>query len=365
MHLFLLLLLLLFCVFIVGSPRSIVGHLSLSTCHKITGKTIVRSYIDFPFQEDKKKQWCDHLIKLSTPSLYKYFPCNGENDPLLAVFNANILNEQTNFPFRGAERVGEFSFEIDTSHVNDMMIQERQQLVHRELWSDGKVGDWQYSNCNEVGYHQANIEFFVEGTGYHQTLVTDIKLRKQQREEVLKNDNDDDDDSKQCNLAVAYTMEASQYMDLDELREAQPYSLVSVTAGSWSIDVEKPAEQSTRHMLILKTTTCPMKNESLLEYNLNTPIHYRYQSVSNHFDKAPSCLLPPQIFIQCQSVCGNDEQVPWKQIDNIIVEGSKSATTLVCRDVPVGNSKHGSFVAFVTAFSTFAGAVVIIFSMKV
>ena len=51
----------------------------------------------------------------------------------------------------------------------------------------------------------------------------------------------------------------------------------------------------------------------------------------------------------------------------LFVEGSKSTTTRMCecRDVPVGNSNQGNFVAYVTAFSSFTGAAVIFFSMKV
>jgi len=374
---------LLWCFqFISSSPRHIVGRFILSTCHKVPGTTIVQSYIHLP--ENDKFAWCKRLHQLSPPELYKYFECEDDIDgstnhpykilttpPLLAVFNANIFNTPTEFPFQGNERVGEMSFEIQTKQLNNNRIkQDTPQYVDRYLWSDGAVGEWQASQCNEVGDHQATVNFLVQGTGYHRTLVTNIQIQQQQLQKGIANYIT----AQQCNVAIAYTMEAGQYMDLDELREAQPYSLVTATSGSWSIDVEKPAEQSTRHMVVLQTTTCPATDrnkgeEEKINYTFRTPVHFRYQRASLDFTTLPSCILPPQIFMQCQDSCGSDTTVKWQHVGNVMVEQAggetkASPSVAVCSNVPVGNANQGTFVSYVTALSTFAGAGAIFYSMR-
>jgi hypothetical protein len=250
----------------------------------------------------------------------------------------------------------------------------------RQLWSDGTAGGREKADCNNTGNHPAAVKFFVQGTGYHQTLVSEVILRRHQK---VSNPNPAASSStlgKQCNLAVVYTMETGQYMDLDELREARPYSGVAAKSGTWSIDVEKPSEQSTRHVVALRMTGCPSdrfvadRASSELRHLFQTPVHFRYQRVQSELTAAPSCLLPPLVFVRCSHACSGEggdekEQLPneggsWELIEDVVVDYgvvdtsvvSDRTSTRICRSVPVGNEKDMVMVSYLTAVLTFAGA---------
>ena len=389
---------LLLCLALANLPlatpqQASVGHMTLSTCHQIQGKSVARSYIILPENESDltllSKEWCEQLRKLAPPKLHDVFGCSPSREnardrsaslsPTIAVFNSNIFNKHTKFPFSGTSKVGEMSVEINS----DTIGMDSDMYWSRKLWSDGTAGSWKKADCSTMGQYQAVVSFFVKGNGYHQTLVSDVALHQHQEASATASETLKYMKEKKCNLAVVYTMETGQYMDLDELREARPYSGVIATSGAWSIDVEKPSEQSTRHVVALRTTGCPKMNQSKLPRHIfQTPIHFRYQRAQSEHTAAPSCVLPPRVFVRCNSRCTNANGKvgeegefnaavvsPWEAIDDVVLDYGTNGvldgtSTRVCRRVPVGNERDMVMVSYLTAVSTFAGAFVIWCSSK-
>ena len=398
-----LILYLLFQVVHSSLERTIVGKISLSTCHQITGKTIVRSYMKLtPDPLAPPYNACNLFQKLVPKHLHHYFPCDAtatQNDtvfrpirPYLSMFEADIFNSKTSFPFVGSERVGEMSFEIETADFADVSPDFADFTVSgdgvrasREMWSDGSVSQWITSECNSISEYRAEIKISVQGTGYHQTLLNEVNVIVKGKGRKKWNN---------CQVAVAYTMETGQYMDLDELREAQPYSNVTAVSGTWSIDVEKPAEQSTRHFVTLRTPATLTiesndandvneaneineKETSTIHHVFQTPVHFRYQRAQSEQKTSPSCILPPQVFVRCNvgQEGKEEEKKEWVMVEQVVLKRERKdrkenkgddsdgvgISTKICSKVPVGNSHQSVFVSYMTAFATFGGAAAIAF----
>ena len=394
-------LLALVSLFAVGSPhQAIVGRITLSTCHQVPGKTIVRSSIvALPNDTSKSKAndaitdcWCRKLRQLAPLELHTLFSCavhDNTNGPDLAMFGSDILNEHTTFPLLGTDPVGEMSFEMNTKDVINIHMQSSMENMYlsRVLRRDGTVSEWVQRTCDDVGQRRAAVTFSVHGTGYHRTLVSNVQVEVRTKTNEKTNRKEQAND---CDVALAYVMETGQYMDLDELREIQPYSGVVAVSGSWSIDVEKPAEQSNRHMVVLQTTTAigvesksESEDNSSIQQIFRTPIHFRYHRVRSERSTSLSCLLPPQVFVRCniravgrgdenEEVDGNNgNNGAWEPVEQVVlkwddeVNGSRGSnrkpeSTRICSEVPVGNVHQSVLVSYITAISTFAGAIAIV-----
>ncbi len=182
----------------------------------------------------------------------------------------------------------------------------------------------------------------------------------------------DDNSDVGCRVAVSYTMDETHYMDLDELRELEPYSGASPLSGSWAIDVERPKEHSHRHLVTLRTTSdvafaAAAKDGGgrTLSYVFETPLHFRYQRVrpGEESNQATACVMPPRIFLSCQSHSIDVGARTWQLLRRVEWLGGSDSDDSVrlCVDVPVGNSDEHALVMWMTALAT-TGAALIIWS---
>lgn len=391
---------------VASSPRAAVAYVSKSACLR-SSATVVRAQFALPASTTPSassafpppatradgRAACDAVRQLA-PELLGGFLCGSEgtsssaappeSHPGLAIFTGNLLGggARALFPFvqnGGAspqgvspQRIGEFSFELPRADHDPPHFAER------VLYNDGKIGSWTTTLCSgsgpEVGglrpQHEwwggrSRASFRIEGSGFHQKVVAQL--------DVDVHGLTDGNTGGGCRLAVAYTMDETHYMDLDELRELEPYSGAAPLSGSWAIDVERPKEQSHRHLVTLRTTSdvafvaaAKDGGRRTLSHTFEAPLHFRYQRVRpvEESNQAQACVMPPRVFLGCRSQSSSDgDGRTWQLLRRVTWLGGNYTRKSVrlCVDVPVGNSDEHALVMWTTALAT-TGAALFVWS---
>ncbi|GLD94289.1 hypothetical protein PINS_up002900 [Pythium insidiosum] len=160
------------------------------------------------------------------------------------------------------------------------------------------------------------------------------------------------------------------YMDLDELRRRERFGAFRVHSTTKHIEIERPSAVSKQHVVALEFEL----GSNVEHFNMEFPVHFRYQSPSTADHYATATVLPPEILYSCGDDLGtenaNDELATllhqwtlttktssssWRPV--ILASPLRAPSTPV--QVPVGFIPDGAIVSIATLAVTMLGALVL------
>ncbi|XP_070162651.1 phosphatidylinositol-glycan biosynthesis class X protein [Polyergus mexicanus] len=210
-----------------------------------------------------------------------------------------------------------------------------------------------WTRCAQIcGGIEAEIEFDVEGSGFHRTFIYRTYFKN------LTNDN--------CQAAIYMELPSELYINVDEVAELRRKG-TSTICSVGETDVELFAEKAGRQ----NVTACT--SVSLSSSSLVIPLHQRYRYARETGGYIDAIVPEPKLFLGCRErlkdhrVSKTDLCEPcvslaikWREIPYRMLNDRAYVWP-----IPVGDSSLSTYVTYVTLLATVIGAIFIAHAIRI
>jgi hypothetical protein len=195
-----------------------------------------------------------------------------------------------------------------------------------------------------------NLTRVLHNSGFHRELETKITIPLASNALPLSN---------MCKVALAECLSRDVFVDYDEVAELKRLNFSGFERFHFladrPIDTEKPAYLSQSHVVFVFSHQASV-NDTKFNFVVTFPIHFRYQTPSEHLYYTDVNIFPPIAYLMCPT--SNGTEFMW-----FLLNYGDFWQHVVRTKIPVGQLWLRNFVTFVTFSVVLLGSLSILVTL--